>query len=432
MQLRNVFRDDLAVMQGMADQKNNEEIGLVAPQPGMTFMKAYRSVDGITLISGGEQSERLWAEYNRMLNALRRGYSVVALICPERSEHTVDGTARRPGGAAKPAWTGTVCFDDGSQYGFDPLLSADARDLSTILARVSASVSGDGGARSDYWRFVLDLLTACHGNVGLEAFLELDYQKIPQQLKNLYAERKLSAAAYQEFISRYNEALNSQAAAASDLCSMLKPMKKCLRRKNVGMDELCRRRGVMVLDSIPRGNRAGINLVLQLLEHLMDDGRLMLVTDGISCDEWDSLRMDFFRGAEAAIPMVLGGDLPALLGSVFDSMMENNSLRFTFRHTSGTSAEKWSVSFGVYPKRVVEYSIGDDKRNTAIVEKSRGSNIVVRIDENARKIPVNLIQGLEKGCAYVRIPGSAGIYQLSCPSISLEQMREKLVCLKKK
>lgn len=429
MWLKDLFRSDMETMQRMADKSNNETIGLVPPQAGTAFMKEYRNVDRLTLISGGSQSERLWAEYNRMMNGLRKGYSVVAIICPERSDHILDSSARYPGENPQAAWTGTVCLEDGSQWGFDPLLSGDPQMLSTILAKVSASISDGGGARSDYWRFVLDLLMACHGKLGLKEFLELDCQKILDQMKAWYTERRLKAATYQEFFERYDKNLSTQAAAASDLCSMLRPMKKCLREKNVGMDELCRRRGVMVLDSIPR---AAINLMLQLLAHSKEDGKLMLVTDGIGFDEKDSVRMEFFHTPELAIPMVIGGDLPSLLGSVFDDMVKNNSLRFTFRHDSGTSAEKCSSAFGVYPKKVVEYSVGDDKRNTAIVEKSKGKSIVVRTDENAHKIQVNQIQNLKEGCAYVQVPGFAGIYQLSCPSISLEQMREKLVCSKKK
>lgn len=430
MAIGNLFRSQLSIMQEMVDKENAIRRNIAPPMSGVDFARTTLSLPARTLISGGQQSERLWLEHNRITLALRKGHSVVCIICPEDEvvayDDPLDGGPLRLTGQS--SWTGPVCFEDGTQWGFDPLICEDTSDLTASLAQLSASISGDNFAKSDFWSFVMDLLQAIHGTATLDKLLKLNFLQIQQTIVKLAGERKLTPQQHREFLQRYDSSLSIQAAAANDLCSMLRPLTKCLRDKNVGMQELIHRRGVLLVDTVPAGNRACINLLLLLLSKAAVYGKFALVADGIGCDKNDTIRTQFISASDASLPMILGGDLPALMGEQFDGLIGGNSIKFVLNHDSGASAEKWSRFFGVYAKQILEYSTGENKSNTAIVEKSKGRNYSVRTDENAFKITVDHVQKLKPGQALARVSGDQRIFRLVFPKVTLAEMKEHL-CL---
>lgn len=416
------IRPRIAILKEVAEEENEKNRNVGELCSGVQFMKENKSFSTYTLISGGSQTDRFWPEYNRIADALRHKYSVAALICPEEdgSVFTMEECGDSDG-QLQP-----VCFQDRTQFGFDPILSEDHRMLATVLGQVSASVSGANGAKSNYWRFVLDFLTEAHGHADLAHLLDLDHQKMMDAINDLYGSGKLSAQAYNGFCSRYDQELEAQCAAANDLCTELAPMRTALRKKNVSMDDLHKRQGLLILDSIPKGSAACINLIMLLVKNASLHGRMVLMTDNVGCAEDDLQRRTILESADAKLPMILGGDLPTLMGSLFDTLVAHKCHKFVFSHTSGISAEQWSKHFGTYSKKIVDYTHTDNQSNTAVVEKNLGDDVTVRTDENARKITIDDLQKLEAGQAYVQIPGQARIHHLKCPRITLSRMKEKL------
>ena len=431
MAFGDLFRSRDEILRRMVEEENKKNRDLADPVSGAHLCESLDKLYSRILISGGNQTERLYFFADRIRLALRSRRSVVAIFCPQEPADGFFVPFEETGLCVDHAFP-PVCFTDGTVCGFDPLLMDDPEDLPSILTKISACISGENHARSDFWMFVLDLLKAAHGTPTLKNFLELDLHHLQQSIMRMSEDGSLSPMDAADLIQRYDPSLSAQAAFAGDLKTALTPLRKCLRENNVGLDALNRKQGILFLDCLSAGDRAPIDLLLQLTRRAATQSkRLVLALDSVGCSDQEKLRAQFLTDTDASLPLLLGGDLPALLGSLFDKISGSNSLKLVFRHDTGTSAEKWAKALGEYSQQIIESSSGEGRSTAALLDRNNNRNLTIRVDHHAHRIPENAIGQLAPGRAVIRLPEIHTIQRAEFLTMTLTQMKEKLCCFVK-
>ena len=216
-------------------------------------------------------------------------------------------------------------------------------------------------------RALIEVVLHKEGSVTLQALASFPLIRLKDEIDALYNDGELSEEEYQE-IDRYYMSGSSETNAVRIFLNKMNRQTESLYGKPLSnkcnIKKMLNQKGVIAIDVGGVNNELIVDLVINHLMLLQSQGReFSILIDDVPISKFLKLR-DLLRGRTYAISQrdfissLHGGDING--DELFSELIGNVTTIVLFRHTSGTSCQKWSDFMGKYKKIRIRYNISQN------------------------------------------------------------------------
>jgi hypothetical protein len=274
-----------------------------------------------------------------------------------------------------------------SQIGlyYDVFRGMSVDDMAYYLYETMPKDNLKPGAES-LLRALLDVVLRTDGNVTFQNLSAFPIHDLKDTLDKLQRNGEVTAGEYKE-IDRYYMAGSSELDTVRIFLNKLNRQAEIVFGKpktaTCNIKRMLNHNGVLAIDIGSLNNDLVFDLVITHLMLLQSQGRVFsILLDDIPVSRFTKAR-DFLRGRVYAISSndfiasLSGGEKS--LDELFLELIGNVTTIVLFKHTSGTSCQKWSSHLGQYHKIIVKHNITQNRNYTEVM--SSGDYRAISVDE---------------------------------------------------
>jgi hypothetical protein len=341
------------------------------------------------IISGGQNDARVRALMPFVHKSQQENIPLIAIHSGNREletmikEHSVD----------------CEFISRGKLY-YDVFRSMPVDDMVYLLYETMPEANANPSAEA-LLHALLEVVLRTKGTISFQNLASFPLSDIRDILDNLQKSGEVTAEEYRE-ISRYHMAGSSELDAVRIFLNKLNRQADGIYGKlsnnTCNIKKMLNFKGAIAIDIGNANNDLVFSLVTSHLMLLQSQGRnFSILLDDIPLSRFPKVS-DLLRGRTYAIShndfiaSLFGGDRRG--EDLFSELTGNVSTMVLFRHTSGTSCQKWSEHLGKYHKIRIRYNIS---QNTAFMNSSDSRGISVDETDEPRvraetlgKLPVTL------------------------------------------
>lgn len=337
--------------------------------PALDFIWGETDYPEGEVVSGGETRTRIEALIPFVHKSQQEGIPLIALHSGNKEmasmirNHSVDAEF----------------IDRGNTY-YDVFRGMPVDDIAYLLYETMPDDDSNPSSES-LLRALIEVVLHKEGTVTIQNLSAFPLLNLKDELDRLLKDEEITSLEHKD-IDRYYMAGSSETDAVRIFLNKLNRQAEGIYGKSVGrnsnMKRMLNQKGVISIDVGGVNNDLIVDLVINHLMLLQSQGReFSILLDDIPISKFLKIR-DLLRGRTYAISQkdfvssLYGGDIQG--DELFSELTGNVTRVVLFRHSSGTSCQKWSDFMGKYKKIRIRYNIS---QNNSFMNSSDSRGISV-------------------------------------------------------
>lgn len=337
--------------------------------PALDFIWGETDYPEGEVVSGGETRTRIEALIPFVHKSQQEGIPLIVLHSGNKEmasmirNHSVDAEF----------------IDRGNTY-YDVFRGMPMDDIAYLLYETMPDDDSNPSSES-LLRALIEVVLHKEGTVTIQNLAAFPLLNLKDELDRLLKDEEITSLEHKD-IDRYYMAGSSETDAVRIFLNKLNRQAEGIYGKLVGrnsnMKRMLNQKGVISIDVGGVNNDLIVDLVINHLMLLQSQGReFSILFDDIPISKFPKIR-DLLRGRTYAISQkdfvssLYGGDIQG--DELFSELTGNVTRVVLFRHSSGTSCQKWSDFMGKYKKIRIRYNIS---QNNSFINSSDSRGISV-------------------------------------------------------
>jgi len=341
----------------------------ISNAPALDYIWSESNEPEGTIVSGGQNESRIRALMPFIRKSQNSGIPVIAIHTGNRNlEMMLEDES------------GDHEFISRSGYYYDVFRGMPVEDMAYLLYGTMPEERAIPAAEA-LIRALLEMVLRTRGAVTFQSLAAFPLADLKDNLDIMHKTGELTADEYRE-INRYYMSGSSEIDAVRIYLNRLSRQAEGIYGKsasnNCNLKKILNYKGIIAIDVGNANNELILSLVINHLQLLQSMGRnFSILLDDIPVSRFPQIN-DLLRGKTYAISH---NDFISSLfcgekrgEDIFSEIAGNISTLVIFRHSSGTSCQKWSEHLGKYHKIRIRYNIS---QNSAFMNTSDSRGISV-------------------------------------------------------